>query len=160
MKKLGTVIVVDTNLQFLSTTSPARARKVIKKGRARIYQYRPFIIKLKESHLKIIFNGDPLYVPQEAIYSNVSAKREFNFSFTSLADTLKHARSYFDGGRDKELDEFINDVIATAKEELYSKGEKLGADALCDVNFNVQIEQLKADIVVTVVYQAVTVVKK
>lgn len=160
MKKLGTVIVVDSNLSFLSSTSPARARKVIKKGKAEIYQYKPFIIKLKESRLKIVFNNDPLYVPEEAIYSNVSAKREFNFKFTSLADTLKQARGYFEGGRDEELDKFINGVITTAKEELYEKAKNIDADALCDVGFTVQHEQLKSDIVVTVVYQAVALKKK
>lgn len=160
MKKLGTVIVVDDNFQFLSSTSPARARKLIKKGKAKICHYKPFIIKLKESSLKTVFNNDPLYIPKEAIYSNVSAKREFNFKFTSLADTLKQARGYFEGGRDEELDKFIDGVITTAKEELYEKAKKVGADALCDVRFTVQHEQLKADIVVTVVYQAVALEKK
>lgn len=160
MKKLGTVIVVDNNLQFLSLTSPARARKMIKKGKAEIFQYKPFIVKLKESHLKIVFNNDPLYTPKEVVYSNVSAKREFNFKFTSFTDTLKQARGYFEGGRDEELDKFIDGVITTAKEELFANAQKIDADALCDVTFTVQHEQLKADVVVTVVYQAVALTKK
>lgn len=160
MKKLNTVIVVDEDLQFLSSTSPARARKLMKKGKATLYQYKPFIIKHKGAKLQIVFENDPLFQPVDMVHSNVSAKREFNFKFTSVADTVKKAQEYFEGGRDEELDKFISNIIKIAKEELYANAKAINADALANVVFDVQHEQLKSDIVVTVVYQAVALKKK